>query len=35
MDFAGTDKVKGGLWHWRGYNVQGKKLLRTIIESNF
>ena len=35
MDFAGTDKVKGGIWHWSGYDVQGKKLLRTIIESNF
>lgn len=35
MDFAGTDKIKGGLWHWSSYDVQGKKLLRAIIESNF
>ena len=35
MDFAGANKVKGGLWHWNKYNVQGKKLLETIIKSNF
>lgn len=35
MDFAGADKVKGGLLHWNRYNVQGGKLLKAIIDSNF
>lgn len=35
MDFAGTDKVCGGLWHSGNYAVQGKKLLKAIIDTNF
>ncbi|MBE6303941.1 MAG: hypothetical protein E7089_08405 [Bacteroidales bacterium] len=35
MDFAGADKVKGNILHWSSYNVQGKKLLKAIIDSNF
>lgn len=35
MDFAGEDKVKGGLLHWNRYNVQGNELIKRIIESNF
>ncbi len=35
MDFAGVDKVRGGLSRLNGYKVQGKMLLEAIIESNF
>ena len=35
MDFAGTDKVKGCLLHPSTHNVQGKELLKVIIDSNF
>lgn len=35
MDFAGEDKVNSGLFRWGRYDVQGKKLLKAIIDSNF
>lgn len=35
MDFAGTDKVKGGICHWSNFEVYGKTLVETIIEYNF
>ena len=35
MDFVGTDKVCGGLWHWKPYHVQSNKLAELVIESNF
>lgn len=35
MDFVGTDKVCGGLWHWKPYHVQSNKLTELVIESNF
>lgn len=35
MDFAGVDKVGKGLFHCGSYNIQGKKLLKAIIDSNF
>ena len=35
MDFAGADKLPGNMWHWSEYNVQGERLLKAIIESNF
>ena len=35
MDFVGTDKVCGGLWHWKPYHVQSNQLAELVIESNF
>ena len=35
MDFAGTDKVKGGICHWSNFEVYGKTLVEAIIEYNF
>lgn len=34
MDYAGVDKVGGGLWHWKPFEVHGKMLLEAIVESN-
>lgn len=34
MDYAGVEKVGGGLWHWKPFNVHGKMMLKTIVESN-
>ena len=34
MDYAGVDRVDGGLWHWKPFNVYGRELVRTVIESN-
>ena len=35
MDYAGVDKVGGGLWHWKHFGVYGNELVKTIIERNF
>lgn len=35
MDFVGTEKVCGGLWHWKPYHVQSNQLAELVIESNF
>ena len=34
MDYAGVDKVGGGLWHWKPFEVHGKMLVEAIVESN-
>lgn len=34
MDYAGVDSVRGGLWHWGRYKVDGGMLVRAVIESN-
>jgi hypothetical protein len=35
MDFAGADKLQGNILHPSDYNIQGERLLRAIINSNF
>ena len=35
MDYAATDYASGSLWHWQRYKVNGKELVRLIIENNF
>ena len=35
MDFVGIDKVPGSFFHWTSFNIQGKKLLDAIIQTNF
>ena len=34
MDYAGVDKVGGGLWHWKPFEVHGKMLVEAVVESN-
>lgn len=34
MDFAGTDKVKGGISHWNNFYTYGARLVQLIIEQN-
>lgn len=35
MDYAGVDRVGGGLWHWKPFQVCGKEIVRAVIECNF
>ena len=35
FDFVGTDSVRGGLWHWRSFDTQGRRLVQLIVEHNF
>jgi hypothetical protein len=34
MDFAGADKVKGGISHWSDFATSGGRLVQLIIEQN-
>ena len=35
MDYAGVDKVCGGLLHWASFKVRGGELVNKIIDCNF
>jgi hypothetical protein len=35
MDFAGCDKVCGGIWHWGCFETLGTELVNKIIGQNF
>ena len=35
MDYAGVDRVGGGLWHWKPFQVCGKEIVRAVIDCNF
>ena len=35
MDYAGTDKAGGGIWHPAHFCTSGKRLVELIIEQNF
>lgn len=35
MDYAGVDKVCGGLFHWASFRVRGGELVSKIIDCNF
>ena len=35
MDYAGVDRVGGGLWHWKPFRVCGKEIVRAVIDCNF
>ena len=35
FDFVGADTVRGGLWHWRSFDTQGRRLVQLIVEHNF
>lgn len=34
MDFAGADKVKGGIFHWADFSTYGSRLVQLIVEQN-